>query len=188
MRFYRQSWFWLMLLFVLSLVNFVVKLPIRVVINNDILECISAIGTFASAAIAAGAIVFNEKIRKKKDTYDAYNNFKEKHYDFECEIDERQIRKMACLYTKNKNYLKKNKKYNKTVEYLCDMEQFATCVNNNIFDIDVVWDMGGPFIVEKYYSLQPLIQKKREYKHRNSIYEQFEEMKNKLEKKGNRKR
>ncbi len=140
---------------------------------------VGSIGSLISVLTATQSIKENEIIRRQKDTYSAFSEFKKRNYDIESEIENYPIEQMA------KNYLEEKQKNTKQMEsisrYLCDIEQLATCVNTGVFDVGTIYNMGGPFFIEKFELLYPIIETKRRIKNRKTIYLEFENMVDALE-------
>ena len=135
-RFYKQSWFWLMIISLLLISILALILFIVYPCKEIALTIIGTITTSISVLVAVVTFVENEKIRKMQATYDAYNKFKETYFDFETEITKEYVEKALSDIN--------NEEWNKITEYLSNFERIATCTNNGIFDSNTIYLMSGP--------------------------------------------
>lgn len=177
-RFYKQSWFWLMiisftLIFMLVLMLFKV-FPCSFFTKEITWTIIGTVITSISVLVAVVTFVENEKIRKMQATYDAYNKFKETYFDFETEITKEYVEKALSDINKEE--------WNKITDYLSNFERIATCTNNGIFDVNTIYLMSGPKVKDIFEILEPVIKKKREVNQRKTIYIEFEKLVKELEK------
>lgn len=67
-------------------------------------------------------------------------------------------------------------------QYLSLLERFSLGVNLGVYDLIVADRMSGSFFINTYYQLQPFILDIRKKRFDNRLYEEFEHMKNELEK------
>ena len=51
-----------------------------------------------------------------------------------------------------------------------------TCVNSGVFDYEIIYNMGGPYLIKQFEFLYPIICYKRNEEQRSSIYKEFEVM------------
>ena len=173
-RFYKQSWFWLMIISLLLISILALILFIVYPCKEIALTIIGTITTSISVLVAVVTFVENEKIRKMQATYDAYNKFKETYFDFETEITKEYVEKALSDIN--------NEEWNKITEYLSNFERIATCTNNGIFDSNTIYLMSGPKVKDIFEILEPVIKKKREDNQRKTIYIEFEKLVKELEK------
>ena len=177
-RFYKQSWFWLMIIS-LSLISMLILMlfklfPCNIFTKEITWTIIGTVITSISVFAAVFSFVKNENIRKMQATYDAYNKFKETYFDFETEITKEYVEKALSDINKEE--------WNKITEYLSSFERIATCTNNGIFDVNTIYLMSGPKVKDIFEILEPVIKKKREDNQRKTIYIEFEKLVKELEK------
>ena len=84
-RFYKQSWFWLMIIS-LSLISMLILMlfkifPCNIFTKEITWTIIGTVITSISVFAAVVSFVKNENIRKMQATYDAYNKFKETYFE-----------------------------------------------------------------------------------------------------------
>ena len=178
-----SCWFWLMLISIILLGMLLILshwfgyLP--AILEKEIFwVAISAVITFISVIEAVITYKHSEEIRKKQATYNAYNEFKNKVFDLENKIssydfDEILRRREALDKKTSKTSFSE---WNEIKDYLSQLERIATCVNNKIFDVETIYNMGGPFLITKYNELNHIITYKRKQEKRNGVYIEFENM------------
>lgn len=176
-KFYKQSWFWLMiisftLISMFALMLFIV-FPCNIFTKEITWTIIGTVITSISVFVAVVSFVQNENIRKMQATYDAYNKFKETYFEFETEITKEYVEKALSNINEEE--------WNKITEYLSNFERIATCTNNGIFDANTIYLMSGPKVNDIFEVLEPVIKKKREDSQRKTIYIEFEKLVKKIE-------
>ena len=146
---------------------------------------VSNLIALVSVIVAVRTYVHSEKTRKRQATFDAYNEFKNEVFDLENEILSYDIDKIVCAKRKAARGQATpivNNKWERIKNSLAKTERIATCVNNGIFDAQTIYNMGGPFMIEMFERLYPVIKYKRNKDSRNGIYEEFERMVDNLKK------
>ena len=183
-HFWAKSWFWLMLITInLSIISIIFLFKfcdfLSICKSEYFWSAISATATSVSVIIAVVTYLHNEKTRKKQATYDAFRQFKINVFDLENEIANYEIKSILENHENQNN----NSEWIIIKKYLIQIEQIATCVNSNIFDVDTVYNMGGPFLINQYNRLKPIIEHKRAEEKRDGVYIEFEYMVKSLQKK-----
>lgn len=182
-KFYKQCWFWLMLISVLVLINTISRIcympiPIqRVLYSGAFWTALGSVGTLISVIVAVVSIVNNNKRTQKQSTLEAFMQFKKDVEPYENMIHDYSsddINKIIQRYEQGAQ----PKEWDEIKKYLATVERFATGVNTGIYDVEVVNKMGGYFLCEQYKTLYPIIQYKRQKDQNDCIYEEFRDMVN----------
>ena len=185
MKWYKQCWLWLMMLFGIVLINTVtriryVSIPLQQVLCSDgFWTAIGSVGTLISVIVAVASIVSNNERTKKQSTSEAFAQFKKNVEPYENIIhnySDEKIREIIQEYEQDSH----SKGWNQIKEYLAAVERFATGVNTKIYDVKIVNKMGGFFLCEQYQKLYPIIEYKREKDGNDCIYEEFRDMVNEI--------
>lgn len=169
-KLYKQTWFWLMIIAVIMSIGLIIYISQKFVLDDKIWTCIESLATLISVIIAVYSIVSSENIRKKQATYDAYNEFKKSNYKNELEFGKYAIEDVLSEHKNNEN-----KKWDIIKEYLTEIERISTCVNNGVFECGTIYNMGGPYLIEQYEKLKPILIEKRNSSGR-IVYGEFENM------------
>lgn len=158
---------------------------------------IGAIAATGSVVTAAATVTITERTKKKQETYNAFQKFKNDSYSQELEIEGYDISDILKRYDeireKEKNSDTKEEQQETVSEeqgegkhvkehwtaikkYLINVEYIATCVNAGVFDIQTIYNMGGPYMIHQYEHLRPIIHYKRMQEGTDGVYEEFENM------------
>ena len=181
---WQKTWFWLMWIAVVLLALFVLEFY-RVSDLGQLLkeECFwvafGSVGTFVSVIVAVCSVIRTEHNQKNQETYKAYQKFKEKVFDLETKIDGYKCAEINDILGKQRDKESRHEvedEWNEIKKYLMQVEQIATAANSGVFDLQIIYRMGGPFMIEMYERLSPIIHYKRDKDGRNGVYEEFENM------------
>lgn len=199
---YRKTWFWLMTISVQLTVIIWLHLAegntLKETLRTEVLwVAIGSIGTLVSVIVAAFSVRTTEKTKIKQETYNAYRKFKNDAYDQENRIEDYDISDILKRYDeireKEKNIDTKENRQESVLEeqaeekqvkeywteikkYLINVEYIATCANAGVFDIQTIYNMGGPYMIRQYDRLLPIIYYKRAQERSDGVYEEFEKM------------
>lgn len=179
--FLTKTWFWAMIIAInITLANVIPlinrELLMKILKSECLQVAIGSIGTLASVFAAAASLKRTEKRKKKQATYDAYQQFKKEVFEFETKIEKRDLNKLLELHKQGKNV----ECWNCIKMYLTRIERIATCVNSDIFDIETIYNMGGPYMIKQFDKFLPIINYKRSQECSNGVYYEFEKMVNEL--------
>lgn len=182
-KFYKQCWFWLMIISGLVLFNTVswicyMSIPIqRVLYSGAFWTALGSVGTLISVIVAVGSIVNNNKRTKKQSTLEAFVQFKKDVEPYENTIHDYSSDDINTIIQQHEQSCK-HEKWDEIKKYLATVERFATGVNTGIYDVEVVNKMGGQFLCEQYETLRPIIKYKRQKDQNEYIYSEFRDMVN----------
>lgn len=184
-KFYKQCWFWLMIISVLVLFNTISRICYmsisvqRVLYSGDFWTALGSVGTLISVIVAVVSIVNNNKRTKKQSTLEAFTQFKKNAEPYENTIhgySSDDINKIIQQHEQGSE----PEKWDEIKKYLATVERFATGVNTGIYDVEVVNKMGGYFFCEQYKTLYPIIEYKRQKDQNEYIYAEFRDMVNSI--------
>lgn len=152
----------------------------QILLNEGLWVAVGSLTAIVSVVLSAVSIVCSNKTRKRQATYDAFSELKKDVFYLEEEIKAYDIDEILAIHKQNKS----SKEWINIKEYLSKIGRFATCVNNKVFDSETVCRMGGPYLVEMYKKLKPIIEYKRQENQRETVYSEFEIMVNELKELG----
>ena len=182
-KFYKQCWFWLMIIsgfVLLNTVSCICYMPIpiqRVLYSGAFWTALGSVGTLISVIVAVVSIANNNKRTKKQSTLEAFTQFKENAEPYENTIhgySSDDINKIIQQHEQGSE----PEKWDEIKKYLATVERFATGVNTGIYDVEVVNKMAGYFLCEQYKTLYPIIEYKRQKDQNEYIYAEFRDMVN----------
>lgn len=199
---YRKTWFWLMIISVQITIIIWLHLAeentLEETLRTEVLwVAIGSIGTLVSVIVAACSVRTTEETKIKQETYNAYRKFKNDAYDQENRIENYDISDILKRYDeireKEKNIDTKENQQESMLEeqaeekqvkeywtdikkYLINVEYIATCANAGVFDMQTIYNMGGPYMIRQYDRLLPIIYYKRAQERSDGVYEEFEKI------------
>lgn len=175
--FWKQTWFWLMLLSILLSIKTVLCVYLKF---SDFWDNIVSISEIITVIVAIISFLFavttykqDKERTKKENTLNAIMVLQKEVFD---NLTDEKI----------ENAKKQRWNVSTLTKELCRIEQFAVGVNQNIYDIETVNRMAGILFISKYDKLYPIIEKKREKSTQNYI--EFRDMVNGLIKIRNQKK
>ncbi|MCM1509063.1 MAG: DUF4760 domain-containing protein [Ruminococcus flavefaciens] len=149
---------------------------------------IGSIGTLLSVIIAVVSTIMSNQNKKKQATFEAMKQLKQNPYENIIHgYTMEKVNSIIRSHKENSDNKDLIEEWNNIKEYLVFMEQFAVCANNSVFDLKTINRMGGPFLIEMYNVLKPIIEYKRIESNRITIYEEFEKLINNLKRIGAKK-
>lgn len=157
---------------------------------------IGSLGTLISVVITCVVFIKSQSEQKKRNTYEIFGTFKNTVFDYENIIDQEYVEAALNEYRQkcphqgdeNHDYTDRGEKSSSKCEcikkYLTQVERVATCANTGILDMETIYNMGGPYMISMYDTLEPIIKEKRVSEGRLTVYSEFEKMVTALRKYG----
>lgn len=157
---------------------------------------IGSLGTLISVVITCVVFIKSQSEQKKRNTYEIFGTFKNTVFDYENVIDQEYVKaalkeyREKCSHQGDENHdhtdrgEKSSSKWECVKKYLTQVERVATCANTGILDMETIYNMGGPYMISMYDTLEPIIKEKRVSEGRLTVYSEFEKMVTALQKYG----
>lgn len=138
----------------------------------DYVSVISIVLAFASALFSLFTYFHNIEIRKRERTINAYVELEKTVLWDLSRYTKESIKAIVDNPTGNKA------NYNSLSSILYRLTTFSICVNEGVYDYNLVNKMSKSLLTSSYYSLKPLIEKKKTYTkgHINVNYDPFVEL------------
>jgi len=169
MNFWKQSWFWLMIISVMLFTKIILCVYLNL---SDFWETVISVSELLAEAVAIFSFLFaiitykkDKERTKKENTLNAIIVLQNEVFD---KLTDEKIENAKNQIETEHNLSKE----------LCRIEQFAVGINQDIYDIETVNHMAGIYFISKYDELYPIIEKKREKNSQN--YVEFRDLVNGL--------
>jgi len=147
--------------------------------SGDFFSTIGNIFVCVGVFVAIWQFKADHNRRKKQSTIEFYNNMSSENKAFIDRLDEEQIKKTALDY----KYVKGNKElYDCVTWYLSRLERLSVGVAAGIFDIVILNNMSGAYLIDKYNQLKTYIREERIHDNAPKRYDEFEKLVKRIKK------
>ena len=145
----------------------------------EIFDLLPIVISVAALCVSLYSVFSNKNREKKQATVDAYNVLQKEVLD-----------KIMTLKSKDVKLLKDEGAganldlWNDLTLHLVRIERFSVGVNSGIYDLRILNRLAGSFVIDLYYRIRPIIEKKRELSSspKKKVYNEFETVVRRLEK------